>query len=96
MVQYFWQTYCDKKEGDAAFVTIEDDSLKTSDDAPSVPLYYAILPLLPLLLIVAVGIAGIFMEGITMDIFVLTMISFFIALIIETIRKRSFLSLIHI
>ena len=90
VVQYFWQTYCDKKEGDAAFVTIEDDSLKTSDDAPSVPLYYAILPLLPLLLIVAVGIAGIFMEGITMDIFVLTMISFFIALIIETIRNRSF------
>lgn len=90
IVHYFWQTYCDKKEGAAAFVKIDSDSLQTQAEDLKVPGYYAILPLLPLVMIVGVGIAGIFMDGITMDIFVLTMISFFIALIIETIRKHSF------
>ncbi|MDA3739365.1 C4-dicarboxylate transporter DcuC [Enterococcus faecalis] len=55
-----------------------------------VPKFYAILPILPLLLIVGVGIAGMFIKGITMDIFVLTFISFFIAVLVETLRLKSF------
>lgn len=90
VVQYFWQTYCDKKEGDAAFVKIDDSALEENLGNLEVPTYYAMLPLLPLILIIVVGIAGIFVKGITMDIFVLTMISFFVSLIIETLRKRSF------
>lgn len=90
VVHYFWQRYCDKKEGDSAFVEIQQPLEDTSKTSSSIPGYYAILPLLPLLLIVVVGVIGIFKADIKMDIFVLTMISYFVALVIETIRKKSF------
>ncbi|WP_429969471.1 C4-dicarboxylate transporter DcuC [Enterococcus sp. AZ049] len=88
IVHYFWQTYCDKKEGKDAFVELKEIESKSEETA--VPGFYAILPLLPLVLIIIVGIIGIFKEGVTMDIFVLTMISFFVALLIECLRKKSF------
>ncbi len=89
IVHYFWQKYCDKKEGQAAFVAIDETKLQKQNDI-SVPGYYAILPVLPLILILIVGVMAMFVENIKMDIFVLTFISFFIALIVEVIRKRSF------
>lgn len=88
VVHYFWQTYCDKKEGSEAFVEMKE--VESAADEKVVPTFYAILPLLPLVLIIIVGIIGIFRENVTMDIFVLTMISFFVALIIEGFRKKSF------
>lgn len=88
VVHYFWQTYCDKKEGSEAFVEMKE--VESAADEKVVPTFYAILPLLPLVLIIIVGIIGIFRENVTMDIFVLTMISFFVALIIEGVRKKSF------
>ena len=88
VVHYFWQTYCDKKEGSEAFVEMKE--VESAADEKVVPTFYAILPLLPLVLIIIVGIIGIFGENVTMDIFVLTMISFFVALIIEGFRKKSF------
>lgn len=89
IVQYFWQKYCDKKEGANAFVKVDDSKLE-KQEAVSVPKLYAVLPLLPLLLILVVGIVGMFVEGVTMDIFVLTMIAFFLTVLIETIRHKSF------
>ncbi|MFK4566821.1 C4-dicarboxylate transporter DcuC [Enterococcus sp. UD-01] len=88
-VHYFWQKYCDKKEGAAAFVAIQNDDLEKQEEA-NVPKFYAILPLLPLILILIVGITGMFVKGIQMDIFVLTFISFFVAVAIETIRHKSY------
>lgn len=88
VVHYFWQTYCDKKEGSEVFVEMKE--VESAADEKVVPTFYAILPLLPLVLIIIVGIIGIFRENVTMDIFVLTMISFFVALIIEGFRKKSF------
>ena len=88
VVHYFWQTYCDKKEGSEAFVEMKE--VESAADEKVVPTFYAILPLLPLVLIIIVGIIGIFRENVTIDIFVLTMISFFVALIIEGFRKKSF------
>ncbi len=89
VAQYFWQKYCDKKEGEAAYVSLNEESLSKQKEF-DVPKFYAILPILPLLLIVGVGIAGMFIKGITMDIFVLTFISFFIAVLVETLRLKSF------
>lgn len=89
VAQYFWQKYCDKKEGEAAYVSLNEEGLSKQKEF-DVPKFYAILPILPLLLIVGVGIAGIFIKGITMDIFVLTFISFFIAVLVETLRLKSF------
>lgn len=89
IVQFFWQRYCDKKEGQAAFVSLENADLKEQEEI-NAPKFYAILPLLPLLLILGVGIAGMFVDKIQMDIFVLTFIAFFIAVIIEVIRYKSY------
>jgi len=89
LVQYFWQSYCDKKEGPSAFLNVKQDSQENSK-LSAIPTYYALLPLLPLILVVFVGIMGTFIEGITMDIFVLTMISFFVAMGVEAIRHKSF------
>ncbi|HGM4748408.1 TPA: C4-dicarboxylate transporter DcuC [Enterococcus faecalis] len=89
VTQYFWQKYCDKKEGEAAYVSLNEEGLSKQKEF-DVPKFYAILPILPLLLIVGVGIAGMFIKGITMDIFVLTFISFFIAVLVETLRLKSF------
>ena len=89
VAQYFWQKYCDKKEGDAAYVSLNEEGLSKQKEF-DVPKFYAILPILPLLLIVGVGIAGMFIKGITMDIFVLTFISIFIAVLVETLRLKSF------
>ncbi|WP_458102975.1 C4-dicarboxylate transporter DcuC [Enterococcus faecalis] len=89
VAQYFWQKYCDKKEGEAAYVSLNEEGLSKQKEF-DVPKFYAILPILPLLLIVGVGITGMFIKGITMDIFVLTFISFFIAVLVETLRLKSF------
>lgn len=89
VAQYFWQKYCDKKEGEAAYVSLNEEGLSKQKEF-DVPKFYAILSILPLLLIVGVGIAGMFIKGITMDIFVLTFISFFIAVLVETLRLKSF------
>ena len=89
VAQYFWQKYCDKKEGEAAYVSLNEEGLSKQKEF-DVPKFYAILPILPLLLIVGVGIGGMFVKGITMDIFVLTFISFFIAVLVETLRLKSF------
>lgn len=89
VAQYFWQKYCDKKEGEAAYVSLNEEGLSKQKEFDA-PKFYAILPILPLLLIVGVGIAGMFVKGITMDIFVLTFISFFIAVLVETLRLKSF------
>ncbi|EOL42778.1 C4-dicarboxylate transporter DcuC [Enterococcus caccae] len=89
VVHYFWQKYCDKKEGAAAFVAIENDGLAKQEEFDT-PKIYALLPLLPLILILVVGITSMFVKGIQMDIFVLTFISFFIAVAFETIRHRSY------
>lgn len=89
VAQYFWQKYCDKKEGEAAYVSLNEEGLSKQKEF-DIPKFYAILPILPLLLIVGVGIVGMFIKGITMDIFVLTFIFFFIVVLVETLRLKSF------
>lgn len=89
VVHFFWQKYCDKRDGDAAFVSLSEDVLSKQQKI-DVPRFYAVLPVLPLLLIIGVGIAGVFVKGIVMDIFVLTFISFFISVFSEAVRLKSF------
>ncbi|MDQ0360373.1 C4-dicarboxylate transporter DcuC [Breznakia pachnodae] len=88
VVHYFWQKHCDKTEGEAAFVKVDTSNLSEVEEA-KVPTFYALLPLLPLVMIIGVGIASMVTNEISMDIFVLTVISFFIVVVIETIRHKS-------
>lgn len=89
VAHFFWQAWCDKHEGKDAFVGLDQANLQ-EQEAVDVPKFYAIFPVLPLILILGVGITAMFVDGLTMDIFVLTFISFFAALITETIRHKSF------
>lgn len=89
VVHFFWQRYCDKKEGASAFISMQEVGLEKQEEV-NAPKFYALLPLLPLLLILIVGIIGMFYEGVSMDIFVLTFISFFIAVAVEAIRHKSY------
>ncbi|WP_239256395.1 C4-dicarboxylate transporter DcuC [Listeria ilorinensis] len=86
VVHYFWQKFMDKKQGDLAFVDIEEAEVQ-GEEKPLPPKYYAILPMLPLIFIVVIGI---FFSNIKADVVILTFVSFFIALVLEFLRKRSF------
>ncbi len=88
---FFWQSWCDKHEGENALIAVDDTRLQEQETV-NVPKFYAIFPVLPLILILGVGIAAVFVDGLEMDIFVLTFISFFVALITETIRNKSFMA----
>lgn len=87
VVHCIWQKYCDKTEGDRANVAIDESKLQ-QQEATSLPKIYALLPVLPLILILVVGIAAMFVPGITMDVFILTFISFIVAIIFEMIRTK--------
>ena len=89
VTHYFWQKHCDKIEGEDAFISLDEVDL-VNQKAVDAPKGYAILPLLPLMLILGVGITGMFIKGVTMDIFVLTVIAFFVSVLIETLRHRSY------
>lgn len=90
-IHYAWQRYCDKVEGESAFIKIDESKLKQQESA-TLPKIYALLPILPLILILVVGIAGMFVKAISMDVFILTFISFIVAIIFETIRTKDFKS----
>lgn len=89
IVHCVWQRHCDKVEGEKAFVKIDESKLKQQEGV-ELPKIYAILPILPLILILVVGIAAMFVPGITMDVFILTFISFIVAVIFESIRTKNF------
>lgn len=89
-VHYFWQKHCDKKGTDA---NTELEKTATIEEIPGGTLFrtvYAILPLLPILLLI-----GVFalqkLTGLSIDISVevATLFSFVIAIICELIRTRS-------
>ncbi|MBK4142195.1 transporter [Corynebacterium macginleyi] len=94
-VHMWWQRRCDKKEADTAgFADGENASLADTEEsiarASSLPGYYAVLPLLPLLLIVISAILKqLGVLSFEAGILPVTVASLFIAMAIESIRKRT-------
>lgn len=98
-VHMWWQHHCDKTEAHAAEVASTGDGAETESEratrealerAAGLPNFYALLPLLPLLLIVISAIlkrAGVL--PFEADILPVTVVSLFIAMIIEAIRIGS-------
>ncbi|MDO4323539.1 MAG: C4-dicarboxylate transporter DcuC [Lachnospiraceae bacterium] len=90
VVHYFWQKYCDKKEKDSVTDMEKTESIEEIPGGTLFRVVYAILPLLPILLLI-----GVFalqkMTGLQIDISVevATLFSFVIAIICELIRNRS-------
>lgn len=84
LTHYFWQKYMDRRQGVNAFVDIAEKTEAEQKLLP--PKYYAILPLLPLIFIVIIGL---FFREIKANVVILTFIAFFISLLLEIIRKKS-------
>lgn len=80
-----WQKYCDRHSTESADFHLSPDEL----DPPctKAPAFYAILPLLPLLLLLVFSPLGV--KSIQVDVVTSMLISLFLSLICEAIRLRS-------
>ena len=81
-VHYFWQRWCDKRETDAPAAKVVAYAHK-SQEAPKL---YAILPMLPLLLMIGAFAGGLDQIAIGE----VTLFSLFLAIICEGFRRRTF------
>ncbi|MCL1936509.1 MAG: C4-dicarboxylate transporter DcuC [Defluviitaleaceae bacterium] len=91
IAHFFWQRYMDKKNPETLNTKdIASESSKKEQERK--PGFYGIFPVLPLIILLLLFFfqnLG-FMQGVTLDVVTVTLISFFIALITEGIRKKSF------
>lgn len=82
IVHYFWQKYMDKKQGKKAYTDIDESKLQQKSLPP---LYYALFPILPLILIM---ISGLCYKNLKIGLVEITIFSFIVAFIVEAIRKK--------
>lgn len=86
VAHYFWQKYLDKKQSLSTEVKIDESKLaKLNNNLP--PKYYAILPILPLILVLFFNI---FMKEVQIGLVSIAFISLIVAVILELIRKKDF------
>ena len=90
VVHYFWQKYCDKKSKDTVADLEKIEKVEEVQGGALFRTVYAILPLLPILLLILV-FALQKMTGLKIDISVevATLFSFVIAILCELIRNRN-------
>ena len=90
LAHYFWQKHMDKKAGNDRLSELADvKDVKTIEGGALFKTVYAILPLLPILLLIAVFVIQSFTSlSVNISVEVATLFSFAIALICEIIRKR--------
>lgn len=90
VVHYFWQKYCDKKEKDSATQLEETTAVEEIPGGALFRTVYAILPLLPIILLIAVFAMQRITGGqIDISVEVATLFSFVVAIICELIRNRN-------
>lgn len=82
VVHYFWQKYMDKRDAGAA--QGEFDESKLTQSASSAPTYYAIFPILPLILVIFFWA---FFKSVKVGLVEITLFSFALAFICELLRK---------
>ncbi len=90
LVHYFWQRFMDKKAGSTlAGGETDIQQAKVIEGGGLYKTVYAILPLLPILLLIVVFILQSFTElSINISVEVATLFSFVVAVLCEVIRKR--------
>lgn len=90
VAHYFWQKYLDKKDI-AHGVKIDESKLtKLNQNLP--PKYYAILPILPLILVLFFNFV---LKNDKVGLVTISIISLIISVIIELIRKKDFVQVSH-
>lgn len=85
IAHYFWQKYLDKKDKDKGLGKIDESKIKKlSENLP--PKYYALLPILPLILVLFFTLV----LDIEVGLVTITVISLIISVIVEALRKKDF------
>lgn len=84
----FWQRHCDIKQGVVPQIGKKLESQEPHSQDKSAPAYYAILPMLPI--IMAVGTSNLFFEGINFNVITIVLISMAICMLVEMLRIRDF------
>lgn len=91
-VHLFWQKFCDRRLS-AEELALDQAQIPVAKEITGGALYktvYALLPLLPIfILLVVFAINSIFGSNIDLGVEVVSILSFFIALVCETVRNRS-------
>lgn len=85
VMHIFWQRYCDKKEGT---LPKNPSDVKIEEKALQVPKFYALLPLVPI--IIAFASSEFVVKGVNIDITTLVLISMVICMLVEFLRKPNF------
>lgn len=80
ITHYIWQKFLDRKE-----LKIENIETATKNTKKLKPIYYGILPVLPLILVI---LNYIFMKNIKLSLVVITFICFFISIIVDILYTR--------
>ncbi|MDR2870784.1 MAG: C4-dicarboxylate transporter DcuC [Deferribacteraceae bacterium] len=83
-VHLFWQWYMDKREGQAAFVDVDESKLEKLENLP--PAYYGLFPILPLILVL---VQWKFFPDVKIGIVEITLFCFALAFLAEVVRKRN-------
>jgi DcuC family C4-dicarboxylate transporter len=97
VVHYFWQKFCDKKDAGALDGAIPDqesgkNELKQIEGGPVFKIVYTILPLFPIILLLAVFFGNLSLPRgaqISISVETATLLSFVIAIICEFIRHKN-------
>lgn len=80
----FWQRHCDRKLGIVAELGREE----TSCEEQRAPGFYALLPMLPI--IMAIAFSKLFVKNINLDVVTIVLICMCFCMLIETLRTRDF------
>lgn len=89
VVHYFWQKFMDKRQKAGAIQDVDVKEVKAVEGGPLFKTVYAILPLLPIILLLVVyAFTSITKTKINLGVEIVTLFSFFVALVCELIRKK--------
>jgi len=90
VVHFFWQRACDKRDPEQLAEKAKGESVKAPEGSTLFRVVYAILPLLPIiLLIVTYIITSVSGLKLTLSVEVATLFSFLVAIVCELIRTRN-------
>lgn len=85
VIHFFWQRFCDKREQASGF-SFKSEIIESGVGATCVPRFYAILPMLPLIILI---IFNVILKKVNVGMVEVTLCSFVLAILCEVIRKRS-------
>ncbi len=88
-VHFFWQRFCDKRDGSAVATAAGDEKDIVIEGSGLHKAVYAILPLLPIFLLIGVYVAQVAGGStVTLSVEIATLFSFVVAIICDAVRRK--------